>query len=131
MTRAAMTRRAGPAEDGVLSIELLGWLPWLFLVTLAGWQLLLVVGTATSAESAARTGARAAADGQDGGDVAMEALPSWVADHAEARQHPDEDSCDGPDDGQVNRVVVCVAVPLVVPGTPLEPLHVHRTAEMP
>lgn len=123
--------RAARGERGSLSVEFLGWLPWLLLVAALAGQVLIVAGTVTNAENAARTGARAAALGEDPLLAASASLPGWLQPHAAVRRHPAADSCAGPSSDDANRVVVCVAVPLLLPWVSLDPIQITRTAEMP
>ena len=118
-------------DDGVvLSAELLMWLPWLLLTFLVCWQVLLLVGTITAAENAARNGSRAVALGEDPVETALKPLPAWAHEHAQARRHPDG-RCAGPGPASGARVNVCVAVPVLFPGLTVDAFTIHRTAEFP
>ena len=125
-----MRRGDAQSERGSLTIEFLGWLPWLLAITLVAWQLLLVVGAATNAESAARTAARAASMDEGGSEVALEAVPGWLTEHTRARRHPDGD-CSGTSPEEGSLVTVCIQVPLIAPWLSTEALSIERTAEMP
>jgi hypothetical protein len=74
------TQRAQQLQsaDGQASVELLGALPVLLVVALAGWQLILAGQTSWLAANAARVGARAAAVGADPHAAARSALPAYL-----------------------------------------------------
>ncbi len=63
------------AERGQATIELLGALPAVLLVALAGWQLMLAGQASWLAGNAARVAARAEAVGADAEAAARSALP--------------------------------------------------------
>jgi hypothetical protein len=131
VNRLRPRRPAGCAgEQGSVTIEFMGWMPWLFAITAVVWQLLLYVGAVTNAESAARSAARAASMDEGGSEVAIDAVPNWLTEHTQARRHPDRD-CDasGAEEGSV--VTVCIQVPIIAPWISSEMLRVERSAEMP
>jgi ABC-type amino acid transport system permease subunit len=107
VTTARHLRR--PGQRGSASLELLGYLPILGLLLLAGLQLFVAAFTAASAADAARAGARAASKGRfDATNVAMQALSPGLRRDATAVP-------------QGERFVVSVRVPVVLP-----PLNSHR-----
>jgi hypothetical protein len=69
-------------ERGQASLELLGLLPLLVTVALAGAQLLAVGYSSVLAGNAAEAGALALAGGGDPGAGARAALPGWSRAHA-------------------------------------------------
>ena len=72
--RGPGTKRTDP-ERGQATVELLGALPALLLVLLAGWQLVLAGQASWLAGNAARVAARAEAVGGDADAAARSALP--------------------------------------------------------
>lgn len=127
----ALRARLRREDDGaVLTVEFIGWLPWLLLTVLVCWQLLFVVGTMTAAENAARNGSRAVALGSDPVEVALGTLPTWARDHAQARRHSDG-RCTGGGPQSGTRVNVCVAVPVLFPGLTVDAFSIRRSAELP
>ena len=72
--RVAAAKRTDP-ERGQATIELLGALPAVLLLVLAGWQLLLAGQASWLAANAARVAARAEAVGADAEAAARSALP--------------------------------------------------------
>ena len=76
-----MTGRLG-SERGQATLELLGLLPLLLAVALAGAQLLAVGYSSVLAGNAAEAGALALADGGDPRAGARAALPGWSRTHA-------------------------------------------------
>lgn len=131
MSRLTGRTRSGGGEAGAITVEFLGWLPWLLLVAALTSQVLLVAGAVTNAENAARTGARAAALDEEPEAAATASLPGWLQPHTQVRRHPDATSCAGPSTPSANRVVVCVSVPLLLPWVSVDPIGFTRTAEMP
>jgi pilus assembly protein CpaE len=95
--------RPGGGEQAQASIELVALAPLLLLVLACVWQAALVGWALTAAESASRSGARAALVGRPARPAALAALPDSMRPGATA----------GARDG---RVVVTVRVPSVVPG---------------
>ena len=118
------------AERGSASIEFVGLLPWLLLGGLAAWQLLLTAAVVNGAEHAARVGSRAETLGRDGREAAIASLDDWVRPLAAAETGPGE-GCDDDDRERGTHVVVCVRVPVVVPGWSVDALRVARDAELP
>lgn len=127
MSRLRPTRRA---ERGSSSVELLGFMPLLLIAALAGWQLLIAAATVTAAENAARTGSRVATRGGGASEAAIEALPEWLRDAAEAERGPGE-GCDDDETGKGTRVAVCIKVPIVMPGITVDSVEIMRDAELP
>lgn len=127
MTRVGTRLRA---DRGVASVEVIGIVPYMVIAALAVWQLLLSAATVTAAENAARTGSRTASRGGDATTEAIAALPQWLRDDAEA-ERGDAPGCadDEPDSG--TRVVVCIKVPIVMPGVSVDALTVRRDAWLP
>ena len=106
------------AQDGVASVELLGFLPLLLLSALAAWQILLVAFCAVSAENAARAGSRVEGRRGDGAEAAIDSLPSYLQDDARVE-------IDG------TRVKVTVPVPIVFPELNAGDIELTRGAELP
>ena len=102
-------------EQGVLDIELIGFVPILVLV-----QGFFAVSTVTSVSAAARDGARAAMLGRSPEQAAHEALPDWV------RLESVSDSC-----GSGHCVQVTARVPIGIPSITSERVTVTRTAYFP
>lgn len=123
-------RRGLGREDGVASVELMGFLPWLIMAALLAWQMLLAAATVTAAENAARSGSRTQGRGGDGVKVALEALPDWLADEAKAERGP-EPGCDDDEKDSGQRIAVCVAVPVIVPGVSIDGIILTRDADLP
>ena len=73
---------SGGGERGQATLELLGLLPLLLAVALAGAQLLAVGYSSILAGNAAEAGALALAGGGDPGRGARAALPGWSRAHA-------------------------------------------------
>lgn len=111
-------RRLHEDERGAPAVEFVGALPLLLLLGMAAWQLLLVGHVAVATENAARTGARAAAIGQDPGDAARDSLPSWLHSGASVTASGAE-------------VEVRVPVPVIVRDLQLEGVHITRDAHFP
>lgn len=125
-----MTTTRRRRDDGSVTVEFLAWMPWLIVFALVAWQLLLFIGAATNAETAARNAARAHAMGRGGSEVAVEAVPGWLTSHTMARRHPDG-RCEGSGPESGNRINVCIQVPLIAPFLSSDLLRVERSAEMP
>lgn len=89
------------AERGQATVELLGALPALLLVLLAGWQLVLAGQASWLAGNAARVAARAEAVGGDSEAAARGALPRHLR-HGLSVSHRD------------GEVMVWVRLPLVM-----------------
>jgi hypothetical protein len=111
-------RRLHGRERGSASVELIGFLPYLFLAVLFGWQILLSAFTAVNAENAARNGSRVEGRGGDGTAAAMESLAPWLRDNATA-------SIEG------ERASVTVNIPIVFPAFTNDALTVTRSATLP
>ncbi|MFE1782484.1 TadE/TadG family type IV pilus assembly protein [Streptomyces sp. NPDC059506] len=112
----------GGRERGSASVEFLGFLPLLLLVTLAGVQLGLVAYAASQAGTAARAAARAESREElelSGSAAGLAAMSSWLRDGATVTVSGDE----------AVRATVSVRVPSVVPGWEFDP--VERSAVMP
>jgi hypothetical protein len=106
-------------QRGSASIEVLGFLPWLLLILMAGMQLFAVAFAAGSAADAARAGARAASKGRpDAQIVAVRALSPRLRDDASVRVFGTSAS-------------VTVRVPLFVPGLSSSRVTLTRSAHMP
>lgn len=106
-------------QHGSASIELLGFLPWLLLILMAGMQLFAVAFAAGSATDAARAGARAASKGRpDAQIVAVQALSPRLRDDSSVRVFGTSAS-------------VTVRVPLFVPGLSSSRVTLTRSAHMP
>jgi hypothetical protein len=110
-------RRRG--QRGSASVELLGYMPILMLLLVAAVQLFLGAFTAASAENAARAGARAASKGGPAELVAMQALQPGLRREASARRVG------------LERVVVSVRVPVVLPPMRGHAPTITRSATMP
>jgi ABC-type amino acid transport system permease subunit len=114
---AGRLRRRG--QRGSASLELLGYLPILLLLLLAGIQLFLAAFTAASAADAARTGARAASKGRpDAQAQAIGALSPGLRDRASTRLLGE-------------RFEVTVRIPVVLPPLSSDRLTLTRSATMP
>jgi hypothetical protein len=128
-----MSTRAGRRRDGergAASVEFVALLPYLVLAAAFTWQILVLAATVTSAEGAARTGSRSASLGRDGEAAAVEALAPWLRDGAVAETGPGP-ACDDDDGSRGTQVVVCVDVPVLLPGLNLPGLSISRAAELP
>jgi hypothetical protein len=102
---ARSSRRVVRGCSGQSSIELLGLLPLLALVTLAAAQLLAAGVARTAASSAAEAAAMAMLQGGDPAGAARAAAPGWSRDRLAVRIRG-------------RRVRVRVTPPGLVPGTP-------------
>lgn len=78
----AGAREGARGEGGQATLELLGLLPVLLLVALAGAQLLAVGYSSVLAGNAAEAGALSLAGGGDAPAAAHAALPAWSRTHA-------------------------------------------------
>ena len=105
-------------ERGTVTIELVGILPWLFILAFAVWQILLLAYTANAAENAARSGSRAEGLGKDGVEVAEASLPSWLREGSKIEINGE-------------RAVVELKVPVIVPAIRIDALTIARDAELP
>jgi hypothetical protein len=103
MTAGAARARCASCA-GQSSIELLGLLPLIAVVTLAAAQLLATGLTRTAASSGAEAAAMALLQGQDPAAAARAATPKWTHRHLTVRV-----------DGR--RVHVRITPPGIVPGT--------------
>ncbi len=118
------------SERGAPTVELMALLPFMILGAILVWQLLMSAAVVNAAENAARNGSRLASQGEDGEEGALDALPGWLAEHAVAERGPNPD-CDDDTTASGTRVVVCVDVPVLVPGVAIEGLTLRRDAEFP
>lgn len=108
-------------ERGSLSVELAIAIPIIVLVTLFVVQGFLAVSVISSAQTAARNGARAAMTRSTSVEGAVaEALPDWVVTEGVSRSCPGE-----------NCVAVTVRMPVGVPWITSEELTVTRSASFP
>jgi hypothetical protein len=105
-------------DRGSATAELVMFIPYLFVAALLVWEILLLTFVATSAENAARNGSRAKAFGDNGSDVAIGSLTSWLQDDASV-------SVSG------SRVTVSIQAPIIVPGLSSEDWVITRSAELP
>lgn len=105
-------------ERGTVTVELVGILPWLFILAFAVWQILLIAYTANAAENAARSGSRAEGMGKEGVEAAQESLPSWLREGSRIEI-----------DGE--RAIVRLKVPVIVPAITIDSLSIVRDAELP
>jgi len=103
-----------------MTVELIGFVPVLTLITLLLVQGFLAAVAVTSAEQAARDGARAASLGRDVNTAVDAQLPSWVR-----LERLDRYACAG------ECVAVEVRIPIGFPGITVRELTVTRTAEFP
>lgn len=106
------------SERGVVSVELIGMVPYMLLAALAIWQILLATWTVSSTTNAARTSSRVEGRGGDGEKAAVDALARPLREFASVEL-----------DGEISRVRV--RMPLVFPGLTVEDLTVTRSAELP
>ncbi|HET7170053.1 MAG TPA: hypothetical protein VFI18_00290 [Gaiellales bacterium] len=95
--------RSGCDERAQASVEVVALVPVLVLVIACVWQAALAGLALTAAESASRSGARAALVGRPAPPAALAALPASLRPGASARE-------------VAGRLVVTVRVPSVVPG---------------
>lgn len=105
-------------ESGQASFELLGMLPYLLLVALAAWQLMLGAWAYTQASNAARTASRVAGRGGDARKAARGAVSGPLQRGIRVVRDGD-------------RVTVRLRIPLVIPGLASERLRATRSAELP
>jgi hypothetical protein len=105
-------------SSGQATVELVTLIPFLFLAALLVWEILLLTFVATSAENAARNGSRAETVGDDGGEVAVESLTSWLQDDADV-------TISG------TRVTVSIEAPVIIPGLSTDSFLISRSAELP
>lgn len=103
-------RRIWGASSGTATVEFIGLIPGLILVTLIAGQLMAAGFSLWSAALGARAAARAEHIGTDRERAARRALPALLRDRAEVRRK-----------GSV--VVTRVEVPRLIPGLP--PLRVQ------
>jgi len=108
------------SDRGSMSVELIGFVPVLTLVTLLLVQGFLAAAAVTSAQQAARDGARAASLGRDVSLAVDDQIPSWVT-----LENLDRYACSG------ECVAVEVRIPIGIPGITVQDLTVTRTAEFP
>jgi len=107
-------------ERGQAAIEFTGLLPYLLLVAMVIWQLLLATWAFNSAENAARAGSRVEARQAGAGkQAAIDALNAPLREHAVATFLTTE------------RLRVQVRIPLLVPGLDTDVLTIEREAEFP
>jgi hypothetical protein len=105
-------------SSGQATVELVTLIPFLFLAALLVWEILLLTFVATSAENAARNGSRAETVGDDGGEVAVESLTSWLQDDTDV-------TISG------TRVTVSIEAPVIIPGLSTDSFLISRSAELP
>ena len=123
MMRRMVRRMMRRGDDrGSMAIELVGFVPVLALLTLLLVQGFLAATAVSSAQQAARDGARAASLGRDVGTAVDAQLPSWVR-----LQNLYQDTCPGA--GEC--VAVEVRIPIGFPGITVRDVTVTRTAEFP
>lgn len=115
-----MSHRPGPSDRGSMSVELVAFVPALVLVTLLVVQGFLAATAVSSAQAAARDGARAAGLGRDVAAAVHAQVPDWVR-----VERLDRYGCAG------ECVAVEVRIPIGVPGITVSDLTVTRTAEFP
>ena len=114
-------QRAGGHDAGQASIELIGVVTILLVVTLLCVQGLFVAQVGAVAQQAARDGARARALGQDPAAAARRQVPGWAT----------VESIDVEAVGGADRVHVQVRVPIVLPGITSSSFVVGRDAVLP
>src|SRR5262245_24309007 len=102
MARLPLLERLRDQRGLVLTSELAGWLPMLFLTGLCVWQVLLYLWAGTAASNAARTASRAEARGGNGVMAARQSLDPPLRKDATIRVA-----------GETATVRVCV--PLIAP----------------
>lgn len=109
------------SDKGSVSVELAISIPLVVLVTLFVVQGFLAASVISSAQAAARDGARAAMTHSTSVDGAVaSALPDWVVTESVSRQCPGE-----------NCVAVTVRMPVGIPWITSKDLTVTRTASFP
>jgi hypothetical protein len=109
-------RRHG--DDGVVAIELLGYLPYVVAVALMAVQLAALGGALTAAEHAARAGSRSAGTGGDATAGALQALDPGLRDRARV-------------EAVGETVTVEIDVPIAIPLVDLDVATVTRDATLP
>lgn len=111
-------------DNGSASLELLGIIPLLMLVAMAGIQLGIVAYTGSQAASAARSAARTASLGDHAetspDQAGLLSMSGWLRDGAHIRTS---------DDGDGVVATATIEVPSIFPGVHFDP--VSRHAEMP
>lgn len=114
-------RRSGSGSDrGSMAVELVAFVPIIALVTLIVVQGFLAVTAVSSAQDAARDGARAASLGRSVDDAVHAQLPDWIR-----LERLERWGCGG------ECVSVEVRIPIGVPGVTTSSVTVTRTAELP
>lgn len=124
--RPAGRRRRGRRDAGQASIETVALAPWLLLLLVFAWQVVLVGMGAVVAAHAANEGAARAAVGDPPRAVAAAALrriPAPWDDRAEVHYGCGGGVC-------ADRVVVEVAVPVVLPGVWYSPWPIETEAKV-
>ena len=116
-------------ERGSASIELVGFLPLMFLIAMSVWQLHIAGSAANAVADAARTASRVQALGGDGCRAALRALPASQRASAEIRI--DGNRCRPPRPLTGQRVEIRTDVPTVIPGLRTAIFHVDGRAELP
>lgn len=123
-TRTRDTRARVRRDRGSASLELLGIIPFLMLVAMAGIQLGIVAYTGSQAGSAARSAARTAAQGDRAetspGDAGLRSMSGWLRDGSDISTS---------DTGDGVQATATVDVPSIFPGFDFD--AVSRHAEMP
>ena len=107
-------------DRGSMSVELVGFVPALVLITLLLAQGFLAAAAVSATQSAARDGARAASLGQDVHAAVHAAVPDWIR-----VEGIDRYACDGA------CVSVEVRIPIGLPGVTSSNVTVERSAEFP
>ena len=116
---------AGDTERGSMAIELVGFVTVLVFVTILLVQGFMVVSVMSSAQQAARDGARAQMGGGSAGAAVHAQLPDWITVQDIRTGAGAVAGCTG------QCVAVEVRVPLGLPGWSSKDVTVVRTAELP
>ena len=119
--RLERARRRTGSDDGVVSLELIGYVTVLVVVAILCVQGLYVAQVTSAAQQAARSGARAPALGLDVSNEVYRQLPDWAQVEDISTTYP----------GDGIRVEVSVRVPIVLPGITSRSFSVTRDAVLP
>ncbi|MFD1506524.1 pilus assembly protein [Georgenia yuyongxinii] len=118
-------RQAG-RERGALSVELVGVVPILVLITLVVVQGMLAVTTVSAVQQAARDGARAQMTGQRSVDQAVhDQVPDWITVERIDTGAAAVADCAG------HCVSVEARIPIGIPSFSVDTVTVRRTADFP
>jgi hypothetical protein len=123
--RTGLLRQAG-RERGALSVELVGIVPLLVLITLVVVQGMLAVTTVSAVQQAARDGARAQMTGQRAvADAVHDQVPDWITVERISTGTDAVAGCPG------HCVSVEARIPIGIPSFSVDTVTVRRTADFP